>query len=81
MQHSRAIFSPKQAGKAEISYLQEKAIREQKIFRFDVSVSVTFLVHIVQAIHHLMKIGSGNFLREFSCLNDVVEELASSRVF
>ena len=41
---------------------------------------VTFSVHIVQSVHHLMEIGPGNNLREFSCVGNEIEQLTSSNV-
>ena len=46
---------------AKIFNLQDEKLRKENVFRFDVSVSVSYLVHIVKSVHHLIKISSGNF--------------------
>ena len=56
-------------------------MREKNILRFDISVSITFSVHVIQSVHHLMKISSGYDFREFSSVSDKVEELPSSDIF
>lgn len=56
-------------------------MREKNILRFDISVSITFSVHVIQSIHHLMEISSGYDFREFSSIGNKIEELASSDIF
>lgn len=41
---------------------------------------ITFLMHEVQTIHHLMEIRPGNFFREFARFSNEVKELSSSNV-
>ena len=43
-------------------------------------MGITFRMHVVEPIHHLMEIGSGNDFWEFSCISNKIKEFASTHV-
>lgn len=81
MQHTRVIFAFQLAGETKICNLQDEKLWKENVFRFDVSVSVSFLMQIVKSIHHLMEISSGNFFWEFARFGNEVKKFSSSHVF
>ena len=81
MQDPRAVVPSDQAREPKIRDLENKVGAQQHILRLDVPMRVPFLMHIVDAIHHLMEVGPRHSLCELASFSHEVEELAATRVF
>lgn len=42
---------------------------------------ISLIMHIMQAVHHLMEVGSRHLLRKFTSFSHKVKELTTCRVF
>lgn len=73
-----AVLALEEGGEAEVSDLEDEEVREQQILRLDVSVRISLLMHVMEAVHHLVEVGPGNLFRELASLCHEVEELTSS---
>lgn len=80
MKNPCSIFTLHNTGEPKIGKLQNELMREQNILGFNISVSVAFGVHVIQSVHHLMEISSGNYFGEFSSIGDKVKQLATANV-
>lgn len=80
VQDSRAVVSPNQARKPKICNLEYEVPAQQHILRLDIPMRISLLMHIVDAIHHLMEVRPRNSLSEFTSFRHVIEQLPSTRV-
>jgi len=44
-------------------------------------MSITFFMHVIKAVHHLMEIGPCNFLGELSSFGNKIKKLTTSDIF
>lgn len=72
-EHPAPIPPPQQAGEAEVSDLKHVGVRQQQILGLYIPVSIALLVHVVDTVHHLMKIGPRHFLRKPTSLSHEIE--------
>lgn len=79
LKDSLAVSAFEEAGKAKVCYFEDKCIREKEVFWFDIAMCVALLVHVVDSIHHLVKVCSCDLLRELASVCYKVKQLSSSR--
>jgi len=56
-------------------------MRKEYILRFNVSMSISFLMHVMESIHHLVEVGPTNFFCKLSSLSNEIKEFSSSHIF
>jgi hypothetical protein len=80
VENTSAIFALDETGETKIRQFEYKLLVEENIFGFDISMSVAFGVHVVEAVHHLVKVCSGDDFGELASVGDEIEELPSADV-
>ncbi len=70
---ARSVLPLQSPCETKVGDLQYKIVREQNILRFDIPMSVTLLMHVVQSVQHLLEVGSGDIGEEPSPESNVVE--------
>lgn len=80
MQDPSAVMSSDQAGEPEICNLEYEVRTQQHILRLDIPMRISLLMHIVDAIHHLMEVRPRNPLCKFTSFRNIIEQLPSTRI-
>jgi hypothetical protein len=81
VENTSAILSLDETGKTKIGQFEYKLLVEENIFGFDISMRVALGVHVVEAVHHLVEVGSGDEFGELACVGDEIKELSAAHVF
>lgn len=76
--NSSAVLALEKGREAEVSDLEDEEMREKQILRLDVPMRVSLLMHVMEAVHHLVEVGPGNLFRELASLRNEVKELTPS---
>jgi len=79
-QNSWTIFTLQSCWKTKISQFKYEYVRQEYILWFNVPMSKSFLMKIMQSIHHLMKISSSNLLWEFTSFGNEIKQFSSPYV-
>jgi len=67
--------------KSEVRNFQWKFITHQNVFRFEVSVRNSFVVHVIKCFDNLVKEISCHIFRELSCLRNVFKQFSALSKF
>lgn len=80
MEYASTVLALDETGETKIGQFQYKLLVEQNIFGLDVSVSIALGVHVVEAVHHLVEVGSGDDFGELASVGNKIKELSTAHI-
>ena len=80
MEDTSAVLALDETGETKIGQFQYKLLVEQNVFGLDVSMSIALGVHVVEAVHHLVEVGSGDDFGELASVGNKIKELSTAHI-